>query len=131
MLDTNICIYALNHRPPEVRKKLEAVGRAAISLSVITVHELRLGAEKSMDPGRAHDRLDAFLTPLRVLSFDQEAALASARVRGHLGRTGRKIGALDNLIAGHALATKQVLVTNNEGEFSRIPGLVIENWMTP
>lgn len=95
------------------------------------MHELRVGAEKSENPLRAHDRLGAFLAPLRILPFDEEAAVASARVRGYLEKSGNKIGALDNLIAGHAISARHILVTNNVNEFTRVPGLIFENWIEP
>ncbi|MGH9362758.1 MAG: type II toxin-antitoxin system tRNA(fMet)-specific endonuclease VapC [Thermoanaerobaculia bacterium] len=130
LLDTNICVYALKHRPPEVLERLRAVGKAAVAVSVITVLELRQGAEKSQQPAANHGRLDLFLAPLRVLPFDEEAALAGARVRAHLERLGRPIGDLDSLIAAQALARQMILVTNNLREFERVPGLSLENWVS-
>ena len=130
LLDTNICVYALKHRPPEVLERLQAVGKAAVAVSVITVLELRQGAEKSQQAAGNHARLDLFLGPLRVLPFDEEAALAAARLRAHLERLGRPIGDLDSLIAAQALAREMVLVTNNLREFERVPALQVENWVS-
>ncbi len=130
LLDTNICVYALKHRPPEVLERLEAVGKAAVAVSVITVLELRQGAEKSQQSAANHGRLDLFLGPLRVLPFDEEAALVGARLRAHLERLGRPIGDLDSLIAAQALAREMTLVTNNLREFERVPGLTVENWVS-
>ncbi len=129
LLDTNICIYALKHRPPEVLARLQEVGRSAVALSVITVLELRQGAEKSQQPEANHARLDLFLAPMRVLPFDEEAALAGARLRAHLERLGRRIGDLDSLIAAHAVSRALTLVTNNLSEFERVPQLQVENWV--
>lgn len=131
LLDTNICIYALKNRPPEVLERLRAVGRGAVALSVITVLELRQGAEKSQQAAANHARLDFFLSSMRILPFDEEAALAGARLRAHLERQGTPIGDLDSLIAAHALARDLVLVTNNLREFKRVPGLQTENWAQP
>lgn len=131
LLDTNICIYALKNRPPEVLDRLREVGRAAVAVSVITVLELRQGAEKSQQPAANHSRLDFFLAPIKVLPFDEEAALVGARVRAHLERQGTRIGDYDSLIAAQALARDLILVTNNAGEFERVPGLQIENWARP
>jgi tRNA(fMet)-specific endonuclease VapC len=130
LLDTNICVYALKHRPPEVLERLQAVGKAAVAVSVITVLELRQGAEKSQQAAANHARLDLFLGPLRVLPFDEEAALAGARVRAHLERLGRPTGDLDSLIAAQALARDMTLVTNNLREFERVPALRVENWVS-
>lgn len=130
LLDTNICIYALNRRPPEVLEKLRSISRSALAVSVITVLELRQGAEKSQDPERAHQKLDFFLSSIRALPFDQEAALIGARIRADLERQGRPIGDLDSLIAAHALAEERVLVTNNLREFARVANLRTENWVS-
>lgn len=131
LLDSNICIYALKHRPPEVLERLRLVGRAAVGISVITLLELRLGAEKSQAAAATHAKLDRFLVPIHILPFEEEAALTAARIRAHLERQGRPIGDLDNLIAAHALSLGLVLVTNNVREFERVPGLSLENWVNP
>ncbi|HEX3554081.1 MAG TPA: type II toxin-antitoxin system VapC family toxin [Thermoanaerobaculia bacterium] len=129
LLDTNICIYALKNRPPEVLKRLEAVGRGAVALSVITVLELRQGAEKSQRVAENHSRLDFFLAPMKVLPFEEEAAVVAARIRAHLERREFLIGDLDTLIAAHAMALDLILVTNNLDEFERVPGLRTTNWV--
>lgn len=129
LLDTNICIYSLNRRPPEVLERLAQVGPTAVAISVITLLELRHGAEKSQDPAKSHGKLDLFLRAMPVLEFDESAAEAAARIRAALDRRGTPIGDLDSLIAGHALSRDLVLVTNNLREFERVPGLTIENWV--
>lgn len=129
LLDTNICIYALKNRPPSVLDRLQAVGRAHTAISVITVMELRYGAEGSQNPSRAHARLDLFLAPIRVLPFEQDAALMGAHIRSYLTRRGKRIGDLDVLIAAQALVSGRTLVTNNLDEFQRVPDLRTENWV--
>ena len=128
LLDTNICIYALKSRPPEVLVRLRAVGLAKLTVSVITVLELRQGAEGSRQAAATHARLDLFLGPMELLAFSVEDALTGARLRADLSRRGRPIGDLDSLIAAQALARGLILVTNNEREFERVAGLKIENW---
>ena len=129
LLDTNICIYALKNRPPEVLKRLETVGPCAVAISVITSLELRHGAEKSQHTDKAHAKLDLFLSPIRVLPFDEAAALMGARIRAVLDRKGLPIGDFDSLIAAQALSLDLVLVSNNLREFSRVPDLRYENWV--
>ena len=129
LLDTNICIYALKNRPPEVLQRLQEVGRAAVAVSVVTVLELRHGAEKSQQPAANHLRLDFFLKPISVLNLEQEDALAGARVRAHLQRQGTPIGDFDTLIAAQAIARNLILITNNVREFERVPGLQVEHWV--
>lgn len=128
LLDTNICIYALKNRPPQVLDRLRTVGMASVALSVITVLELRQGAEKSQQRAANHERLDFFLAPMKILAFDEEAALVGARIRAHLERHGTPIGDYDSLIAAQALARDLILITNNVREFERVPGLQFENW---
>lgn len=129
LLDTNICVYSLNRRPPEVLERLREVGPSAVGISVISVVELRHGAEKSQDPERAHGKLDLFFRPMSILVFDEDAAETAGRVRADLDRRGIPIGDLDSLIAAHALANNLVLVSNNLREFERVPDLRTENWV--
>ena len=69
-----------------------------------------------------------FLAPLPIADFDYAAAEAYGRIRAHLERTGAPIGPLDTLIAAHAASMDAILVTNNVGEFIRVPGLRVEDW---
>lgn len=112
-------------------ERLRAEGQEAVAISVITMLELRQGAEKSQVPEKTHGKLDLFLGPLKILPFDENAALEGARIRAHLELQGNRIGDLDSLIAAHALSQKLIMVTNNLREFSRVPGLRIENWVLP
>jgi tRNA(fMet)-specific endonuclease VapC len=130
LLDTNICIYALKSRPPEVLARLRALSPADVALSVVTLLELRQGAEGSQQPDAAHARLNAFVAPLGILPFEEKDALTGARLRAALFRRGRPIGDLDSLIAAQAVTRDLILVTNNLREFSRIPGLRTENWVS-
>jgi tRNA(fMet)-specific endonuclease VapC len=100
-----------------------------VAVSVITVLELRQGAEKSQKVAANHAALDLFLAPIRALAFDEEAALVGARLWAQLERQGTSIGDYDSLIAAQALAWDLVLVTNNVDEFERVPDLRIENWV--
>ena len=128
LLDSNICIYAMKNRPLQVLRRLQNVGRAVVAVSVITVLELRQGAERSQQRELAHARLDDFFGPMDALSFEASDALVAARLRAHLFRIGRPIGDFDSLIAAQALARDLIVVTNNVDEFERVPDLRIENW---
>ena len=127
LLDSNICVYAMKNRPQQVLRRLQNVGRAAVAVSVVTVLELRQGAEGSQQRELAHARLDDFLGPMEVLSFEEADAFVAARIRAQLFRIGRPIGDFDSL-AAHALARDLIVVTNNVDEFERVPDLEIENW---
>ncbi|HWN40652.1 MAG TPA: type II toxin-antitoxin system VapC family toxin [Thermoanaerobaculia bacterium] len=128
LLDSNICIYAMKNRPLQVLRRLQNVGRAVVAVSVITVLELRQGAERSQQRELAHARLDDFFGPMDALSFEASDALVAARIRAQLFRIGRPIGDFDSLIAAQALARDLIVVTNNVDEFERVPDLRIENW---
>jgi tRNA(fMet)-specific endonuclease VapC len=131
LLDTNICIYALKNRPSEVLLRLQDLDPAKVVLSVITVLELRQGAYGSQNPELAHQRLERFFLPLRILPFEEGDSFAGAKLRAELSRQGRPIGDMDSLIAAQALTRDLVLVSNNLREFSRVPDLRTENWVEP
>ena len=128
MLDTNICIYTIRRKPPRVIERIQQARVSELSISAITLSELEFGASKSSKPERNKMALAHFLAPVEVLSFDDMAARDYGQIRAYLERQGTPIGPLDLLIAAHALSTGCTLVTNNESEFSRVPGLTVENW---
>lgn len=128
LLDTDTCIYIINRKPPGVFAHFEGLAAGEIGVSSITAAELRFGAAKS-GSARNAQALEKFLAPLEVLPFDDAATREYASLRAHLERSGNPIGALDTLIAAHALALNAVLVTNNQREFARTPRLRLENWV--
>ena len=128
MLDTNICIYAIKQRPPEVLAALRAQEVAGLGLSSVTVAELGFGVAKS-GSARNQRALEQFLEPLEIADFDRSAALAYGRLRAALEAAGTPIGPLDTQIAAHALALGVILVSNNQREFARVPGLRLEDWV--
>ncbi len=128
MLDTNVCIYAIKHRPPEVVAALRAHESAGLGLSSITVAELYFGVAKSGSTRNAA-ALERFLAPLELVDFDRSAAAAYGKLRAALEAAGTPIGPLDTQIAAHALALGVTLVSNNTREFARVPGLRLENWV--
>ena len=128
MLDTNLCLYAIKHRPPEVIAALRAHESAGLGLSSITVAELYFGVAKS-GSARNLSALEQFLAPLELADFDRSAAAAYGPLRAALEAAGTSIGPLDTQIAAHALALGATLVSNNTREFARVPGLRLENWV--
>jgi tRNA(fMet)-specific endonuclease VapC len=93
------------------------------------VAELDYGASKSRHTPKNRIALDQFISPLAVAAFDREAAAAYGRLRAALEQKGTPIGAMDLLIAAHALSLGVRLITNNAREFRRVPGLRVENWV--
>ncbi len=128
LLDTNICVYMINRRPPQVLARLADFPAQGLALSAITGAELMFGVAKS---GSARNRaaLEKFLLPFDLLPFDAAAMQAYGPLRADPQRRGVPIGAMDMLIAAHALALDAMLVTNNSAEFARVPGLRLENWV--
>jgi len=128
LLDTNICIYIRQKRPPEVLRRFQrlAVGDAAIS--VITYGELLCGAERSVARAASLQRLRSLVSLLPALPIPVEAGEAYGEIRAALEQVGQTIGNNDLWIAAHARALGLTLVTNNEREFKRVPGLTVDNW---
>ena len=130
LLDTNIVIYVLKRRPPEVREVFNR-NQGRMAISAITLAELIHGAEKSQFPSRNLDVIEDFCSRLAVLGYSAEAAHHYGSILATLERQGRGIGVNDLHIAAHARSAGLTLVTNNLGEFARVPGLLVENWLAP
>lgn len=129
LLDTDTCIFAIRERPPAVLRRLRKHMERGLSVSAITVAELDYGAARSREPERNRLALLGFLSALDPVPFDVRDAQAFGAIKAALAATGQPIGAYDLLIAAQAKARGLVLVTNNTREFTRIPGLRIENWL--
>ena len=129
LLDTNICIHLIKRKPRAVLDHLHTLEVSKVAVSSITLAELQFGVAKSDRPEQNSEALAAFLAPLTVCPFTDEAAEAYGPIRADLERQGTPIGSLDLLIGAHALALGFTLVTNNDREFRRIKGLKWENWV--
>lgn len=128
ILDTNILIAAMKG-VPALRERLEATPLTVLRLSTIVLGELEFGVEKSAFGERNRARLAVLAQRLPVLDVDVATSRHYGRLRAQLERQGMPIGGNDTWIAAQALAAEAVLVTDNEQEFSRVPGLTIENWL--
>lgn len=129
LLDTNICIYMIKNKPPEVREHFEQFVPGDIAISSITVAELQYGVEKSAAREKNALALEAFLLPLEIVPFDMDSALVYGKIRAELERQGKPIGGMDMLIGAQAMAQDFTLITHNLKEFARIPGLRCETWV--
>lgn len=128
LLDTNICIYTIKNRPDSVRKHfIEHDGQMCVS--TITQMELIYGAEKSAAVAKNLKVVEGFLARLEVKAFDASAAAHTGQIRAELAAAGTPIGPYDQMIAGHARSLGLIVVTNNVSEFSRVPGIRVENWV--
>ena len=127
LLDTNIVIYTMKNRPPQVKRHFQQ-HHGRMGISTVTLGELVFGAEHSQQVERNLADIEAFAARLEVLPFDNKAAYHFGQIRAALYRAGRPIGPYDMMIAGQARASGLKLVTNNVKEFERVPGLLFEDW---
>jgi len=128
LLDTNMLIAAIKAREP-VREKLERIDASSILISPVVLGELLTGVEKSQRESANRERLVAVLEGLRMVELEPQVAVHYGQIRALLEANGTPISANDLWIAAHALALDAVLVTDNEREFRRVPGLKVENWL--
>jgi tRNA(fMet)-specific endonuclease VapC len=128
LLDTNMVIYVMKRRPIEVLSQFnDNAGRMA--LSAITLSELYHGAEKSAKVAQNLEVVEEFASLVQVLAYGSQASQHYGAIRSQLEKSGQPIGVNDLHIAAHARSEGLVVVTNNTSEFSRIPGLMVENWV--
>lgn len=128
MLDTNICIYAIKHKPEQVFIRLQEHDPIDICISSVTYAELVHGVEKSKAVEKNRVALALLLANIEIMKFDSLAAESYGKIRADLEKAGTPIGPLDLMIAGHAKALGYTVVTNNTKEFERVKELILENW---
>ncbi|UYM18808.1 type II toxin-antitoxin system VapC family toxin [Endozoicomonas euniceicola] len=128
MLDTDISIFVLRHRSPELLGVFNAYD-GQIAISSITLSELLHGVEKSSDPKQNRNTVESFVSRLEVLDYTSKASAHYGDIRANLERRGQIIGVNDIHIAAHARSEGLIAVTNNVREFSRVDGLRVENWL--
>ena len=129
MLDTDSCIALIKRKPAKALRRIVSLSPGEAGISAVTLAELRFGVAKSAQGERNRQALDEFLLPLEIADFDAGAAGSYGKVRAALEAAGMPIGPLDTQIGAHALSLGAVLVTHNTREFSRIPGLAVEDWL--
>ena len=128
LLDTNICIYAINGQHPRLTEHLLTVHPDEILVSSVTVGELEYGAAKSRWGERTREVMHAFLANFSTLPFTEEDALLFGKLRALLEAEGTPIGVLDVMIGAQGIANELTVVTHNTKEFQRLPGIVLEDW---
>jgi tRNA(fMet)-specific endonuclease VapC len=132
LLDTNSCVDHLRHgSSSNITVKLAAANPGSVVLCSVVVAELLYGAHRSTHKARSLSQVQAFHSQFLSLPFDDRAAEEYGRVRAHLASLGMSIGPNDLMIAAIALANDLTVVTHNTGEFSRVPGLKLEDWQSP
>ena len=130
LLDSNIWIYAMNGRHPQVREMLESLPLDKVYLSDIVLGELAFGWENSAKPATTKRKVEQFLAHFPRLSTDEATSQAYGNIRQSLQSRGTPIGMNDFWIAAQALAHQMILVTHNTREFERVEGLKLEHWLS-
>ena len=118
----------MKNRPRQVKKQFKQ-HQDQLSISTVTLGELVFGAEHSQQQERNLADIEAMVSRLEVLPFENKAAYHFGQIRAALYNIGKPIGPYDMMIAGQARSSGLILVTNNTREFERVPGLHIENWI--
>ena len=128
MLDTNICIFIIKHKPENVIRRLEEHDPGDICISSITYAELAHGVERSQSKEKNRIALTVFLSEIPIVPFDDLAAQVYGVIKADLQKKGTPIGLLDTLIAAHAKSLNLTLVTNKTREFAEVEDLELEDW---
>jgi tRNA(fMet)-specific endonuclease VapC len=131
MLDTDILVYFTNRKPgfERIARRMSGRSPGEVRLSAITLAELRFGIENGEFRSENRKTLTGLLEFLQVDDFPSGAAQDFGEIRVALLSGGKPIGPYDLLIAAHARHTGATLVSNNEREFRRVPGLSVQNWL--
>ena len=128
LLDTDICIYLMEEREPQVQRRRQLTPTSEIAASTLTMAEMFSGAARSKQPALSFANQLAFFDDYSILPFDEAAAKAYGRIDGYLKRAGITLEPLDTQIPAIALANGLILVTHNTRHFGRVPQLSLEDW---
>lgn len=127
-LDTDTVSCLVRGRTPALDARVAAVSPKRLCISAVTRGELLYGLKLKDGAHRLGQWVDQFLLRVQCLPWDEAAATHFASIAADLHKAGTQIGSMDAMIAGHAMATGTVLVTNNQRHFARVAGLTVENW---
>lgn len=128
LLDTDTFSAIVKGQNPTILRRLETLNVGQAALSAVTRGEIAYGVRHMLPKPRTLQRINALLESFPTLELSAEVAHQYGELRAHLRTRGTPIGPNDLWIAAHALTNQYTLVTNNVGEFSRIPGIKLENW---
>ena len=128
LLDTNICIYAINKKYPSITEKIFSIPKKDIYISSIVIAELEYGAAKSKWGERARKNMEIFSYSFNIIPFTPQDAVISGEIRAYLEKQGIPIGLYDVMIAAQGISRNFTVITHNVKEFSRVPGITLEDW---
>jgi tRNA(fMet)-specific endonuclease VapC len=127
LIDTSTCIAIMRNHPKAIQR-MSILSPGECVISTVTSYELYTGVAKCANPAQERAKVDTLLKAVPQVPFESSAAIESARIRALLESQGQSIGPYDLLLAGQAIAHSLVMVTANVREFSRVPGLTVEDW---
>ena len=127
MLDTNMCVYLIKYQPEIVRHRFEQCYVGEVVMSAITYAELQYGVRVSSNPEQEQRNLASLVEDIPIAPFETKSGVAYGTIR--LAPTERKADQLDKLIAAHAVSLGVVLITKNQKDYAKYPGLRYENWL--
>lgn len=119
LIDADLAIYAMAQNDTLLTRRMEQCSPGDIAISAISFAEVALGTHNGKPP--PPELLEAFLAVIPIAPFDEAAAREYARLPFKRAR-------FDRLLAAHALSIQATVITNNEGDFTDVPGLKVENW---
>jgi tRNA(fMet)-specific endonuclease VapC len=128
LLDTNILSNLIRDPGGRIAQRISEKGETSVCTSIVVACELRFGAEKQQSAS-LQARVEELLKVLEVLPMDVNTDFHYAEIRARLESAGTPIGPNDLLIAAHARSLNLILVSANFREFTRVPGLAVENWL--
>jgi tRNA(fMet)-specific endonuclease VapC len=131
MLDTNACIRYLRNSADSIGLRMLQNWNNEFVISSVSVYELFHGAARSTKPDEERQKIDDFLSRIKIVALDRYSAALAGEIRGELEAIGQPIGPYDVLIAAGAIVSGATLVTHNVSEFSRVPHLKYEDWEQP
>jgi len=129
LLDTRIVSHLVRYPQGVVRDRIAEVGEETVCVSLLVAAELRFGAARKRS-ARLTQQVEAVLSVLPILALETPVDTHYAEIRVRLETSGCPIGPNDLIIAAHARALGLTLVTHNLTEFSRVPGLLVQNWLS-
>ena len=129
LLDTNICAYLMRGSYSSLNRKVLSIPPSELAISSVTLFELEYGAAKANWGSKRLEDLHFFLSAFQVIPFTEYDAVVTGRIRAELVKAGQPIGSYDIQIAGQGVARDITVVTHNTGEFSRVPGITLEDWV--
>lgn len=129
LLDTSVVSHLVRYPQGIIRDRIAEAGEQTVCVSLLVAAELRFGAAKKQS-ARLTRQVEAVLSVLPILPLETPVDTHYAEIRGGLETSGCPIGPNDLIIAAHARALGLTLVTHNLTEFSRVPGLLVQNWLS-